>query len=294
MFNLEDSNNYIAKMMRGTYGDWLFRTPYTAPGQEGVLAYSFYILLGKLASPPEVHIQLVMLFHLARFGAGVLAIGAMYGFVSVFIEDLRLRRFAITLITIGGGVGCLAVFISGNTILGSPPLELFSPETFSFLMLFGLPHLCMARALLFWGLTIYHREILGFEGIRWMPTLRVGFLWLLMGLIQPIMVVLGWALVGSHWAVTMLISFLTRKIDFASIWIQARTALANLIVIGLVSSPIVVYIMTLYAVPNLGPEWFYHVWGEQVKVPFSSSDTLLVSLWFILITDIVFFLKESI
>src|SRR5512133_2999907 len=74
LFGIEDGNSYIAKMLNGTAGAWLFRTPYSALPQNGVLLFFFYILLGKLAAPPGLHDQLVGMFHLTRFAGGMLAI----------------------------------------------------------------------------------------------------------------------------------------------------------------------------------------------------------------------------
>jgi len=49
LFGVEDGNSYIAKMLAGYQGAWLFRTPYTTVEQVGVLAFLPYLLLGKLA-----------------------------------------------------------------------------------------------------------------------------------------------------------------------------------------------------------------------------------------------------
>ena len=64
---VEDGNAFIGKMLSGTAGAWLVRTPYTASPQRGFLIFLPYILLGKLASPPDAHGQLVALYHLFRF-----------------------------------------------------------------------------------------------------------------------------------------------------------------------------------------------------------------------------------
>jgi hypothetical protein len=66
VFAVEDGNSYIAKMLLGANGAWLFRTPYTADPQRGVLAFLPYLLLGKLAAGEGIHEQLVALFHLFR------------------------------------------------------------------------------------------------------------------------------------------------------------------------------------------------------------------------------------
>ncbi len=80
VFGVTDGNSYIAKMRTGMEGAWLFRSPYTAMSQSGVMAFLPYILLGKLVAPPQVHLKLVILFHAFRILAGMLNIWATYHF----------------------------------------------------------------------------------------------------------------------------------------------------------------------------------------------------------------------
>ena len=149
VFGVEDGNSYIAKMRLGQIGDWLFRTPYSAELQNGVLAFLPYILLGKTAAPPEVHLQLVVLFHIFRVICIPFTVWIMYQFISIFLEDHRWRKWATILVTMGGGIGWVILTMGRISWLGSLPLEWISPESFGFLSFYGLPHLLLARALLF-------------------------------------------------------------------------------------------------------------------------------------------------
>ena len=72
LFGVEDGNSYVAKMLRGANGEWLFRTPYTTEDQQGVVAFIPYTLLGKMAGGKAIHTQLVVLFHSFRL-IGVIA-----------------------------------------------------------------------------------------------------------------------------------------------------------------------------------------------------------------------------
>ena len=117
VFGVEDGNSYIAKMLTGSSGDWLFRTPYTAFPQAGLFMFVPYLLLGKLAAPPGLHEQLVSLYHLFRFAAGMLAILASYDFLAYFIRESHLRRFALALACLGGGLGWLLVLLGKQTWL---------------------------------------------------------------------------------------------------------------------------------------------------------------------------------
>jgi hypothetical protein len=215
VFGVEDGNSYIAKMLTGTFGAWKFYSPYTAYPQEGVWIFPLYIWLGKLAAAPGLHEQLVAIFHLLRVGALALAVLATYDFLAFFLADVRLRRFGLALVTLGGGLGWLVMLLGGQLWLGSIPLEFYSPEAFGFLSLYGLPHLALARALLLWALLVYLRAVADPPGENSTPLIasvknpdemddtqrasraapvaaRLCVIWLLIGLAQPLtMLVLG-------------------------------------------------------------------------------------------------------
>ncbi len=138
MIGVEDGNSYIAKMLSSSAGAWLFRTPYTAYPQRGVLTYIPYFLLGKLAAAPGLHDQLVALYQIFRLVGGYLAILATYDFIAYFIRKVALRRFGLALAVLGGGLGWVLLLAGKDGWLGSLPLEFYSPESFGFLGLFGI------------------------------------------------------------------------------------------------------------------------------------------------------------
>ncbi len=198
VFGVGDGNSYIAKMLSASFGGWKFRTPYTAFPQEGAWFFIPYILLGKLAAPPALHEQLVALFHLFRWGAGLLLCHASYDFLAFFIEQVPWRRWGLFLVTLGGGLGWLPILAGQPYFLGSLPLEFISPETFGFLAVYGLPHLALARALMLWAILSYlratqrKREPLG-DRERYRLALLSGGLLFLCGLSQPLTMLVAMA-----------------------------------------------------------------------------------------------------
>lgn len=187
---VEDGNSYIAKELIGSYGEWLFRTPYTAYPQNGVIAFLPYLLLGKLAAGPELHLQLVALFHLFRFCAGVLAIMATADFLAIFIRNRLLIRIGTMIATLGGGLGWLLMFAGHVHLFGSLPLEFYSPETFGFLELFCLPHLSLARASMFWGMALFLKNVQYDNFSLYKEGIKISFLWLLIVFAQPLTAVI--------------------------------------------------------------------------------------------------------
>lgn len=193
IFGVEDGNSYIAKMRLGAEGEWVFRTPYTTQPQQGVIAFLPYLLLGKLASGPAMHEQLVALFHLVRVLAIPLEVLAVYQLASLVLADERWRRWSVVMATVGGGLGWLLILLGQPNWLGSLPLEFHSPESFGFLALYGLPHLVLGRALLVSGLVRYLES----QG-RAQPAWAAGGLWFGLGLVQPLQSATVMAVVGAQ------------------------------------------------------------------------------------------------
>ncbi|MEW6718658.1 MAG: hypothetical protein AB1345_14300 [Chloroflexota bacterium] len=276
VFGVEDGNSYIAKMLGGSAGNWLFRTPYTAEPQNGAWVYLPYVLLGKLAAPPAQHEQLVALYHLFRFVAGILAILATYDFLAIFLRNVTLRRIGLVLATVGGGLGWVLISLGQTTWLGSLPLEFYSPETFGFLALYGLPHLALGRALLLWGFVRYlarlpevslGREVEkpGWRKFTWWifsrdrhegcMALQVGMCWLLIGFLQPLTVVVAWVVCLAYLISTGIgLVWLDRvnRGTNASIW--WRTARRGPWAV-LVSSPMVVYTLWVFQTDEILKTW---------------------------------------
>jgi hypothetical protein len=248
VFGVEDGNSYIAKMLSGSQGAWLFRTPYTAFPQGGFLAFLPYLLLGKLVAPPGAHEQLVALFHLFRWVAGMACILATYDFVAIFVEDARLRRLATGVAAIGGGLGWLSII--GNRL----PLEMYSPESFGFLELYGLPHLALGRALLLWGLVVYLTHFQD-KSKNLTVILTCGILWFFMGLMQPLTVMIGWTIMGAFLIVLAVVCYWRQKRGAQVDWDILKQGLLRLVGLGLVSSPIVIYTVFKFLTDPFLIEW---------------------------------------
>ncbi len=254
---VEDGNSYIAKMLLGSQGEWLFKTPYTAFPQTGFLAFLPYLLLGKLTAPPGQHAQLVALFQLFRWAGGFVMIYATYRFIGHFIADIRLRKFGTIVAVIGGGLGWLSLFGLQGLWGGSLPLEFYSPETFGFLSLFTLPHLSMARGLLLLGILAYWR---GYEtDSHWKRMVFNGLLWVALGLMQPLTVVVGWLVIG----IDLVIRLIRSRNDPLFSFVR-QTGVMNGVVIGVMSAPIVVYTIVSFLVDP-----FLKIWAAQniIKSP---------------------------
>lgn len=155
LFGVEDGNSYLGKMRLGGRGVWDFYLFYTPEPHEPVsLVFLPYILPGQIVGQivPETspaHTQaLIITFHLMRIVCDVLLLVVLDRFIRAFVRSESARLTALILATIGGGLGWLVSFT------GTLPAEFYIPEGFGFLVLFGLPHLALARAALLGGMLL--------------------------------------------------------------------------------------------------------------------------------------------
>lgn len=291
LIGAQDGNSYIAKMLSGASGNWLFRSPYSAEPQRGVLAFLPYLVLGKLTAPPAQHDQLVAIYHGFRFIAGVMVVFSCYDFLGLFTKKSKLRLWGTLLAVIGGGLGWVLVAFQQKGFLGSIPLDFISPESFGFLALLGFPHLAAARALLLWGLKSYLTRKNG-----WVA----GAFWLGMGLFQPMFILIAWVIISLHTLVLLILERF-RPADPANIQQASRQMVKISFEAVLVSSPLVIYTAYMFltdlylkgwSAQNIlpSPHWAHYLIAYGLVLPFSVAgiyqrwrsqqrDYLLLAVW---------------
>lgn len=208
-FAVEDINSYFAKMREGASGEWLFRIVYTSEPHDGALFFLFHLLLGKFAALAGLPLEAV--YHLARLLFGALLMLVLYRFIAALTGSTAVRRIAFWLTVFGGGLGWLLMLAGQPNWLGSPPLDLILPEGFTFLVLYAMPHIALARTLLLLGLLqlwsppqnlarasalVADRQVQTSQGFQfdWAAGLRAGCLWTTMALIVPFYAVVACAI----------------------------------------------------------------------------------------------------
>jgi hypothetical protein len=164
VIGVEDGNSYLAKMRLGARGEWLFRLVYTPEEHKGALLYTLYVLLGKVAT--FFRLPLVLIYHLARLLFGLFLLVTAYRLLAYFSRSVSVRRLAWLLIAIGSGLGWLLAILGASHWFGDLPLEFWVPEAYVFLVVYHLPHVALAEALLLLSIlwTLYTLEG---RGVRW-------------------------------------------------------------------------------------------------------------------------------
>jgi hypothetical protein len=250
LIGVVDGNSYLAKMREGATDGWLYYDVYTSEPHDGAFLFTPYLALGKLTalftSPqsPTFTGAMMIAFHTARIGLGILLILVMYRFIAIFLRRRSLRLLALILATLGGGLGWLLLSIpGGDHFLGTAPIDTILPEGYSFYILQGLPHLALARAALLTGLMLtfhaYHQDR------DWIVTMiGAGLCWLVMGLCVPFYVGVVWAILGS-WGLAALVR--TRRFPTRLFW--------RCLVGSLVAAPILLYSLYVIAANPVIRQW---------------------------------------
>jgi hypothetical protein len=287
VIGVEDGNSYLAKMQQGAHGQWLFRLPYAIEPHPPAFIFTFYLLLGKTVGaltgtgdPLRLHDALVAAYHLARAVLGIGLIAVVYRFLAELLPRIRQRRLALILSTLGGGLGWLLIVIPN---LGQP-LEFYSPESFSFLHLYSLPHLSLVRLLMLGGFLFYLRAVRE----HWAWAFAAGLSWLAMTLVQPFYMLIVLGVLALFVIVLMLLSFRQRESELVAgvdLGAAALRALWVSLLAGAFGIPMVLYTFLLFLVAPV-----YQVWAGQ-NIILSPPVWHYVSAWGLLLIAGLFGLR---
>ncbi len=242
---VEDGNNYLAAMLQGTAGRWLFHNPYTPEPHTAAFIYVIYLVLGKLAH--VFNLSLPLTLHLARSAAIPFLLIAVYRFAAYFTPWLALRRIILFLVAAGGGLGWLWVLAGGEFAPGAMPTDLWVPDASAFLTMLTFPHLVLAQASILWlaisGLRLLHHP-------NRKDLLSTGFFGLLISLIHPYSLPVLIGLLVLYWIWR---GWQQRLLDWKP--------LLYLGIAGLISVPYLVYSAALF-----NTDFVLNTWQEQNRV----------------------------
>jgi hypothetical protein len=164
----------------------------------------------------------------------------------VFLRAPESRWLALLLITLGGGLGWLLTLVGAGKWLGSLPVDFYVPEDTSFLILFGLPHLALSRALMLTGFLLLFRA-LPITGsprgwLRW--SILAGLCWIGMGLCVPFYITVVYLILGA-WGLAAWIR--TRRFPWDLFWRAAAAALVAL--------PLLLYTSIVFLTNDVLGQW---------------------------------------
>ena len=139
-YNLDDHMVYAAWMRQAMDGRFLFDNRFTTDPQPGLTVHIYYLLLGWVAK--IVGISLAM--SLARIALSAAFVFLLYRLVRRVCPDVYTTKLAMSLVVVGGGIGCLVWADFGRTsqppgggalqhlFLGLLPTDVWQPEGYVF------------------------------------------------------------------------------------------------------------------------------------------------------------------
>ena len=244
-FAVEDMNSYFAKMREGASGEWLFHIVHTSEPHDGALFFVFHLLLGKFATLTGLPLE--VMYHLARLVFGALLLVTLYRFIAVFSGSTAIRRVAFLLVAFGGGLGWVLMLAAQPNWLGSPPLDLILPEGFTFLVLYAMPHIALARTLMLLGLMALY-EIPKSKIRNPKSAIQAGLCWTAMALIVPFYVLVVYAAVFGAFVAAS-----GRSID----WHEVRRTVVACVIAAIVP----IYALTVFTTSPV-----FAVWSSQNQI----------------------------
>lgn len=248
LIGADDGFSYLAKMRLGARGMWDFYLFYTPEaGTAYPLLFLPYIVPGRLVgsfiSPADSALPgvLALVFHIMRVAFSLLLVAVLYRFFAAFVRSPRVRGLALVWATLGGGLGWLLSLLGQSEWLGSLPPELFIPEGFTFLILYSLPHLALARAALLAGLLLVGSPAESGRGRR---ILLAGLCWGVVGLAVPFYLTVIYAILAAWSAAAWL---LRRQFPWTLLWQAGGAALLTL--------PLFIYYALVFSRDPLFAQW---------------------------------------
>jgi hypothetical protein len=235
LVNPLDGNSYLAKMMEGFEGKWVFTLPYSSSQGQGAYIFLFYLFLGHLAR--ITGLSLVLTFHLSRILAVIFLFYVLFSFLQEYFGGEK-EKISLTLmiVLLGAGMGWLLI------PFGIKTSDLWVAEAFPFLSTFQNPHFPLGLGLMLLVLMNFYKSRNRFAL----------FFLFFCGLVLAIVLPFGAVVIGS-------------VIFFEQIWAFFRKDAIfpiKLLLLALGSLPVVIY---QYYVINSNPE--LAIWNSQNLTP---------------------------
>jgi hypothetical protein len=254
LLNPLDGNSYLAKMMLGRQGDWLFTLPYSAEQSEPAFLFVFYILLGHLSR--WVSLPSIFIFHAARLAAAAGLIISLFVFFTRVFNDPQAAWGAFMFAAVGSGLGWLAL------PFGIYSSDFWVAEGYPFLSAYANPHFPLGISLLLILIMPAKSSDDKNEHIAaWRTMSRVAIA-VLLALILPFGIILAVVILIFHQFISFA-RFGERK------W---RRPLHDILTIGVAGGPIL-----LYQAWIVGKDAFLSNWNQQNQTATPPVFDLLIS-----------------
>lgn len=157
IMNPEDAQTYLAKMVEGFNGRYLYTIPFTPEPHAAAFVGVFYVWLGQLARLTGLGV--LGMWHLSLAVADLTLFLSTYFFIAVFLPEPSQRQTAYWLALLGSGLGWLAFVVGVPMWAGTLPLDFREPGAHLFFTAFTFPHVAVGTALTLWSVYFVWRMV---------------------------------------------------------------------------------------------------------------------------------------
>lgn len=236
-----DGNTYLAKMLQGAQGEWLYHLAFTPEDHEGALVFTVYLLLGRLAE--WVRLPQVAILHTARILGGLFMLAAAYAALVRFCAHEAVRRVAFLLVAFSGGTGWLFFLLGASSWTSEVPVDVHFPDATTFWSLFTFPNYSISVGLMLATALLYLEAC---SSRRAVYAVLAGLAGAMLSLTHPSILVVYVTLAGY----SVFLTWVRRTVPWRE-W-------AMLAIVVALSAPVIIY---EFAAMNLN--WAFRVWSEQ-------------------------------
>lgn len=159
VYNQEDYNHNLAKMLQGRQGIFAYRLLHSPEPHQGLFYPPFYMLLGHLSR--LTGLSILATYTLARFFFGLVMLLTIYWFISLFARRRSIRRTAFILTTFSSGLGWLMLLLFKFGPGDISPIDFWLTDAYPFFTLMTFPHFCLDLSAALWtmGCAVqYHKK----------------------------------------------------------------------------------------------------------------------------------------
>jgi hypothetical protein len=203
LYNVMDSNAYLAWMNEAAEGRWRFENRYTRTPDKGLFTNVFLLALGKVQGLLGVYP--IVVWHAARIVAGWFCLVGIYLLAAFFFDDRFGRWAAMLTAALSSGLGWL--FFLGDWHIRAMPFDfglrsLVQPEANTYLSIYVNPLFAFSMGLMCITFLLFLR---GLEHMRYRWVVAAGLCGLVLGNVHTYDMIVLYGTIGVYWLVRLLV-----------------------------------------------------------------------------------------